>query len=238
MSRYVRAGALAGLAGGVALAFFLRLVGEHSIEQAIALERAREGAHHEMFSRSVQTIGGMLGTGLYGIAIGVVLAVVLAKVRHHLGFVEDWRRAIALGGAGFVAVALVPALKYPANPPSVGNPDTINQRTMLYLSMLTISVCALWGAWRFARQLAQRGITDDRRLPLAAGLFVLIIGVAYAVLPGPPDAVHAPATLIWRFRIASLGGNALLWAVTGTTLGTLLHRANTRGTTHEPVAGR
>jgi len=38
--------------------------------------------------------------------------------------------------AAFITIALVPMLKYPANPPAVGNPDTIGPRTGLYLSML------------------------------------------------------------------------------------------------------
>ena len=41
---------------------------------------------------------------------------------------------------GFVAVALVPFLKYPATPPAVGNPDTIGDRTGYYFVFLVLSV--------------------------------------------------------------------------------------------------
>ena len=37
--------------------------------------------------------------------------------------------------------------------------------------------------------------------------------VAYAVLPAAPDDVSVPATLVWRFRVASLGANLTLWTV-------------------------
>jgi predicted cobalt transporter CbtA len=36
---------------------------------------------------------------------------------------------------------------------------------------------------------------------------------AYALLPPAPDEVSVPATLVWRFRVASLGANLTLWAV-------------------------
>ena len=39
------------------------------------------------------------------------------------------------------------------------------------------------------------------------------LGVVCAVLPPFSDAVDVPANLLWRFRIASLGGNLLLWSV-------------------------
>jgi hypothetical protein len=39
-------------------------------------------------------------------------------------------------------LALVPQIKYRANPPSVGNPDTIGQRTALYFAMLALSVAS------------------------------------------------------------------------------------------------
>ena len=38
---------------------------------------------------------------------------------------------------------LVPQLKYPANPPSVGEPETIDVRTALYFEMMLIAVAAL-----------------------------------------------------------------------------------------------
>ncbi|NED84840.1 CbtA family protein, partial [Streptomyces sp. SID11233] len=41
---------------------------------------------------------------------------------------------------GLFAVYLVPFLKYPANPPAVGNPDTIGKRTALYGLMMLLSV--------------------------------------------------------------------------------------------------
>src|SRR5439155_2734738 len=132
-------GALAGAAAGLGLAMFLWLVGEPAIQDAIRLEHTRAAAaaataeatgtaasqHTEMFSRGVQQIGGGAGALVYGISMGLVFAVVLVAVRHRLMARDDWRRAVQLAAAGFVTIFLVPFCKYPANPPAVGDPDTI-----------------------------------------------------------------------------------------------------------------
>lgn len=239
MNRLLKLGALSGLVGGVALALFLRLVGEGPIGDAVRLEEARAAAgtaHEEMFTRATQQVGGMLGAAVYGACAGLVLAVVFALVRHRLAARDDWRRAVTVAATAFVAVALVPALKYPANPPAVGNPDTINERTALYLVMIGWSLVAVWAAFRLGRWLRAAGRAEHVRLPAVAALYAAVVGVGYVVLPGTPDAVDAPATLVWRFRIASLGGEALFWAVTGCVLGALLVRSARPARTLEPAA--
>jgi len=221
MKRYVRSGALAGLAGGGAMALVLRLVGEGPIGQAVAVERARPGPHQEMFSRGTQQVGGMAATLLYGLAVGTVLAVTLAAVGHRLRG-DAWQRSVRLAAVAFATAFLVPFLKFPANPPAVGDPATIGRRTALYLVMLAWSLVATWAGWRGLRWLRLRGISDARALPDAVALTALVVAVGLAALPGSPDAVTAPATLIWRFRVASLAGAAAFWSVTGVVLGWLL----------------
>src|SRR2546425_10940275 len=103
MTRYLRLGALAGAAGGLAMAIVLRVLGEPSIGDAIALERAHlpaGGAHKELFTRGVQQAGGMTAAVVYGVAIGLVFALVFAAVRHRLASRDDWRRSPLLGATG------------------------------------------------------------------------------------------------------------------------------------------
>jgi predicted cobalt transporter CbtA len=240
MTRLLRLGALAGLAGGVILGLFLRLVGEGPIGDAVRLEAARAQAasgagpagtgamHDELFSRATQQVGGIIGAAVFGVCAGLVFAVVFALVRHRLSARDDWRRAMTLAAIAFVTVGLVPELKYPANPPAVGNPDTITERTALYLVMLAWSLVTTWGAWRLNQWLRQRDAPDHVRLPAVGALYAVLVAVALVVLPGTPDAVTAPATLVWNFRLAVLGGSVCFWAVTGTALGWLLVRASGR----------
>ncbi|MGH9151173.1 MAG: CbtA family protein [Acidimicrobiales bacterium] len=230
MTRYLKLGATAGAAGGGALALFLFAVGERSLSEAIAREAAAGGgaAHEETFSRGVQVLGGMAGAVAYGTLVGVVVGVVFAAVRHRLPLRDDWRRALALALAGFVSLALVPALKYPANPPSVGDPATVGRRTALYLVLLACSVVASWSAWRLWRTLAARGVHEPRRAGVVASAYAAMVGAALVGLPPNPDPNSAPAQLVWRFRVASVGGALVFWTVAGLTLGWLLVRRDAR----------
>jgi predicted cobalt transporter CbtA len=228
LGSFIRRGAIAGVVGGAASALFLLLVGERVIGDAIRLEEARGGGGNQMFSRGVQTFGGALGVMLVSVALGVMFAATFAAVRHRLPGRDDWQRSITWAATAFVVVYLVPFAKYPPNPPSVGDPNTIDERTILYFAMLAWSVGAAFLAVRLGRWLRSRDLADPARLTAIAVAWIVLVAVGYMVLPGPPDAVTAPATLIWRFRLASAGGALALWAVTGTVFGLLSLPAGSR----------
>lgn len=224
-------GALAGIAGGVVAALFQWSVTERQIRQALAIEAAREfGAHEEMFSRGTQVIGGMLGACLYGVFLGLIFGFVCALLWSALSGRDVFTRSIRLAAVIFVAWTLVPALKYPANPPGVGNPDTVGQRTVSYLSLVLVSVLLAVLARELWKHLTARGIEGAPRFASVAGSYLLAITLAYLVLPANPDPIDAPANLIWHFRLGSLAGNALLWLVIGTMFGWLGDRAIARNT--------
>jgi predicted cobalt transporter CbtA len=238
---FVRRGIAAGLAGGVASVLVLVLVGESSINRAIELEEARAvagEAHEELFSRSTQVIGGAVGLLVSGACLGLLFGIVYAATRHRLGTGAEWRRARRLGAVAFVAIVLVPFLKYPANPPAVGDPDTVNQRTIAYVSMIVISVLTVLLAAAVLERLRGRGLAEERAQPLAVLAGLAVVGVAFAALPPNPDQITVPADLLWSFRMASLGGQAAFWAVTATAFGLLTVRAAARpdasGTAGDP----
>lgn len=47
--------------------------------------------------------------------------------------------AALLAVIGFVALILVPQIKYPAKPPAIGDPATIGLQTELYFTMIALS---------------------------------------------------------------------------------------------------
>ncbi|MGI8807189.1 MAG: CbtA family protein [Acidimicrobiales bacterium] len=216
--RLLKQGVLAGVAGGAALAFVLRLIGEGPIGRAVALEG---GGGDEMFGRGAQQWGGMAAVVLYGAALGVVFTVAYAAVRHRLRTADDWRAAVALAGAGFMGVFLLPFLKYPANPPAVGDPDTIGRRTALYLVAVAWSLVATWGGWRAWRALVARRVPVAQAAPATLAVWVGLAIVGLVALPANTDPVHAPATLIWQFRLATVAGAAAFWSVLGMVFGWL-----------------
>ena len=216
--RLLKQGVLAGMAGGAVLALVLGLIGEGPIGRAVALEGS---GGDEMFSRGTQQLGGMVAAVLYGAALGAVFTVAYAAVRHRLRTSDDWRAAVALAIAGFTGVFLLPFLKYPANPPAVGDPDTIGRRTALYLVAVAWSLVATWGGWRAWRALVARGMPAPQAVPATLAVWVGLAIVGLVALPPNSDPVNAPATLIWQFRLATVGGAAAFWSVVGMVFGWL-----------------
>jgi hypothetical protein len=211
---FLVAGALGGVCGGVAAATFQWLVTESEIRAALEIEHARSpGDHDHLFGRTTQVVGGMLATAFYGIAVGLVFGVVLARVWHLLGRRSILFRVASVAGCAYLAWSLVPMLKYPPNPPGVGDPDTVGTRTVEFLTFLGASVvlvvvaALLWG-WA-----SGRGIDGAPRAGIAVAAYGLLLAVCLVLWPGAVSADALPADLVWRFRIDSLVQTALLWIV-------------------------
>lgn len=79
-------------------------------------------------------------------------------------------------GLGFVAIAFVSTLKYPANPPSMGNPETIGMHTAAYFLLIAFSVAAMALSIQVERRL-ERSYGVWNAVLVAAGLFLVIASV-------------------------------------------------------------
>jgi hypothetical protein len=120
---------------------------------------------------------------------------------------------------------LVPDLKYPANPPSVGNPETIGLRTELFFVMLAISVAALVLTVALARRLSARYGAWNATL-IAGAAFVVVIAIVQYVLPAIDEVPEQfSAVVLWRFRVAALGIQVVLWTTIGLIFGVLAERS-------------
>src|ERR687890_1473641 len=226
VSVYLRRGMAAGLLAGLLAGLFAFLVGEPALDRAIALEEASAGAHHEeIFSRPTQKAGLFFATGLFGVTVGGVFGIVYAFFRDRLAPRRDLGRSISLAGAIFVGAFLIPFLKYPANPPSIGDPATIRERTAAYFTLVVLSLLATLIAWLAARSLKARGVGAlRRRLTVGAGL-VLVVAVLFLSLPAGPSAEGFPSGVLWAFRFSSLGTQVVFWAGLGLLFGWLCERA-------------
>ena len=180
----------------------------------------------ELVSRPVQAgIGLFTGVVLYSAAFGGLFALVFAFAYGRIGPPDPRAMAVLLAVAGFVVVVLVPALKYPPNPPSVGNGETIGYRTALFMLMLVISLAAAAAAVFVKGRLSPRLGAWNARL-VALGVFVAVVVAAMAILPGINEVPeHFPASLLWQFRVASLGTQILMWTTIGLLFGALTWRS-------------
>lgn len=245
-------GMIAGAVAGLVAFGFARVFGEPEIEYAIAFEAqasktaeanrhaagaayeqtAREHAaaaghdeEEELFSRGTQRgIGLLTAVVIYGAGIGGLFAIAFAFAYGRFGDFGPAAASGLLAMIGFVSVALVPFLKYPANPPGVGNPETLGLRASLFLMMIAISLIAILLAVQAARFMASRA--GRRSAMLLGGVtFAAIIGAALLFLPElreQPEQFSADA--LWRFRAAAIGTQFLIWATIGIVFGVLSTR--------------
>lgn len=244
LMRGMFAGVLAGL-----LAFgFARVYGEPYIDLSIAQEElnAEKTPHHhgqadaaheagehagaveeeeELVSREVQSsIGLLTASVVYGAAIGGLFALVFAFALGRLGNFDPRATAALLAAIGFVSVILVPELKYPPNPPAVGDPDTIGIRTQLYFVLMLGSVVMAAFSVTVARALATR--LGGWNSSIAGGVvFIALVTIAQHFLPsGIEVGTEFPASLLWNFRVASWGMQLVIWSSLGLIFGFLAQR--------------
>jgi predicted cobalt transporter CbtA len=240
-------GMLAGLVAALLSFGFFKLAGEPLVERAIAFEKSMDGAkakakadeaaakglpapvepaEPELVSRPVQGgLGLLTGVVVYGAAFGGLFALVFALAYGRIGNLSPRATAALLALLGFVSVYLAPMLKYPANPPSVGLPDTIGMRTGLYFAMVSISLAVMIAAGLLRGALNKPFGGWNATLIAAAAYSVVMIGVGLAF----PDVNEVPegfpASLLWQFRVASLGGQAIMWTILGLLFGIFAEHA-------------
>jgi energy-converting hydrogenase Eha subunit B len=248
--RLIARGLLAGTIGALLAFLFARLCAEPVIGRAIAFEDGRSdvldahGVHEhgaELFTRGVQANAGLgFGVLIFGVAMGalfgVLFCVVYARAAGRAKNPAPRSLSALLAAGAFVAVYLVPFVKYPPNPPAVGQADTIRARTGWYLVMVLASVVLAIAAVWLARRLAARlGVWNGGLL--AAAAYVVSIAVVAVLLPTTDetpqplrDASGAiiypgfPADVLYEFRLLALGTQLVLWATIGVVFATLAGR--------------
>jgi hypothetical protein len=223
-------GMLVGVVAAVLAFGFARVFGEPQVDHAIAFEEQMDKAkgeppEPEIVSRPTQAgLGLFTGLVVYGAALGGLFSLVFSFIYGRVGRLGPRATAALLALAGFVSVVLVPDLKYPANPPSIGNPETIGSRTALFFGMLVISVAALVLAISLARTLLMR-LGGWNAALLGAAIYLVIIAIAQYILPQVNEVPeHFSAVVLWNFRVASLGIHVVLWTTIGLLFGALTER--------------
>jgi len=234
----LRRGLLVGVLAGLVAGGFAFVFGEPLVQDAIDLEESAHASAHvqastntdageALISRADQRLGLFLATALYGACVGTLFAIAFALVRGRGAAGDDWQLSVRLAAALFAAAVLVPFLKYPANPPAVGDPATIASRTWLYLAMVAGGLAALAAAARVIRSVPDRPAW--RRPLLGLATFVALVAVLAVALPGADEVPAAfPASLLWEFRLSALGTQAVLWTALGAGFGIASLRAVAR----------
>jgi len=249
--RIIWRGLLAGAAGGLLAFLFARVFAEPQVQSAIDYEDGRDHAqealnsaagiapheHGEVFSRAVQANAGIgVGMILFGVAMGLLFAVAYAICLGRTGRLRPRTLSLLVAGGGFLGIYLVPFVKYPANPPAIGDDDTIRQRSSSYLLMVVASILILGLTVWLGRRLRARFGNWNATL-LAGGVFVVTTAIVMLALPRvaetPQPLTDAtgrivfpgfPADVLFQFRLYSVGAQLLLWGVLGLVFAPLADR--------------
>jgi len=121
-------------------------------------------------------------------------------------------------------------LKYPANPPTVGDGETVVLRAILYLSFIAISGFGAVGFYKLSQKLQNK-----KKLISIAG-YGIFISCVFFIMPENPDMITAPMNLVNEFRAMSVLGVTSFWISIGMILGIFWHRLEPHKETPRPYS--
>ena len=177
--------------------------------------------------RTWQKSGQILAGVILGISIGSLFGIVFALSRNSLPGKNDIKKTLVLAGIMWLTVYFIPFLKYPANPPTVGDGETVVLRAVLYLSFIAISGFGAIGFYKLSKR-----FENNKKIIALAG-YGVFISIAFFTMPENPDEITAPMNLVNEFRIMSVLGVTSFWISIGLIMGFFWNRLRPhKETTH------
>ena len=212
-----------GVIAGIILAFLNLGIVEPYIDRAIGLEVAKQVSSGEKVNmaelidyRYWQKAGAFAGGAIYGAGLASLFGVIFVFARNKLPGKNNKRKALFLAAVMWFVLYFMVALKYPANPPAVGDPETIYYREVLYVVYIMISGLSALGlavSWN-------RIPINSKKITIPL-IYAAIMVTTYLVMPPNPDKIEISIDLIQTFRILSAITIGIFWAILGIVFGSL-----------------
>ena len=233
---------VSGANAGIILGLINQIIVEPYIDKAVNIEvqnsNKKEGESIDpnelVIYRAWQKSGEIVAGIILGISIAALFGIVFAYSRSSVLLLphsdNNKKKALVLAGIMWFVLFLVPALKYPANPPAVGDPETIYYRQSLYVVLLIISgFSALVLSFLYTNKISDKSSLSKRiAIPL---IYAAIILGAFLILPPNPDKITAPMDLVLGFRIASGFTMRVFWGLLALIFGLFRDRLKPHETT-------
>ena len=213
-------GALAGLfVGG-----YLNVVNVPVMEWAIslegvaALESGDVGESGIEISLGVQRIGMVVGLVIVGVIFGAIFTGLYHLIRRATPGWNMWSWAILASLLGFWSVSLLVQMRYPLNPPGVGEESSLLMRQafqFLFVVISLISACGVCVGLKFINESDSSGIQRFARYLSVIVVYLAVVVVVAFAFPSNPDPTPdwLPPELVILFRTFSLSGHLLMWIV-------------------------
>jgi predicted cobalt transporter CbtA len=220
---------LAGAIAGTILGAINQVAVEPYINHAVELEMQNTNQSSQIINPAEFTAyrlwqrGGEIVAGtILGLSIGSLFGIVFAYTHSSVPGSNNKKKALIVAGIMWFVLFLIPALKYPANPPAVGDPETIYYRQSLYVAFLAISGFSALGLAFLYRKMGALNI----KKAIIPAAYAAIISGAYLAMPANPDPINAPMDLLMGFRITSAITISMFWGLLGVIFGTFWDKLN------------
>ena len=172
--------------------------------------------------RDWQKSGQLLAGGILGMSIGALFGIVFAYSRNSLPKGHTVKKTFVLAAIMWFTIFLIPFLKYPANPPTVGDADTVVLRQTLYLLFIAISGFSAVGFFVLYKKL------QNKKKGFAFIGYAVFITAVFFIMPPSPDEVTAPMDLVNGFRTMSVVAVSTFWVAEAIILGALWQKYKTK----------
>jgi len=172
--------------------------------------------------RDWQKSGQLLAGGILGMSIGALFGIVFAYSRNSLPKGHTVKKTFVLAAIMWLTIFLIPFLKYPANPPTVGDADTVVLRQTLYLLFIAISGFSAVGFFVLYKKL------QNKKKGFAFVGYAVFITAVFFIMPPSPDEVTAQMDLVNGFRTMSVVAVSTFWVAEAIILGALWQKYKTK----------
>ena len=218
---------VSGIMAGEIFATINLFVVEPTTDRAIGYELQKDIAEGNTINftefqsyRVWQKSGTFAASAFLGMAYGGLMGITYLFARKYLPFSDDRKKAILLAGLMFLAFYLVPFSKYPANPPAVGNPDTIGLRDHLYTTyqITSVIIAVVMGILFFKFRKV------NKISYIIPAMYMVSIASIYFIWEPNPDKIEIPMNLVNTFRVLTGTTMAIFFTLIGVFFGLLWNK--------------
>ena len=170
--------------------------------------------------RSWQKGGEMLAGAIFGISVGSLFGIVYALSKKSLPSKNNIGKTLILAGLMWFTLFVIPFLKYPANPPTVGESETVVLRGILYITLIVISGLMAIGFYQIFKRL------KNKNRVLAIIGYAILMSIVFFMMPDNPDKISTSMELVNGFRAVAFLTGTVFWFTLALFLGMFWQKTN------------